>query len=414
MFGGASRLQQRGCLNFAATSTRITMSGPSHSRRAIQRSAAFLALALAAAGCASSGTTTDTAALRGVPMVPLPIDAQDFVEAAEGSYVVVDLDHNILRFMDGQRTVWEAPVGTGTGLRLRGDDGEWHFSTPTGVFEVKFKEEMPVWYLPDWYFVENDLPVPPQNSPSRRLPGQLGVAAVYLGEEIAIHGTDRPELLGQRVSHGCIRLENKFAQRLYHNVQVGTPIVIVGGEDLEDEPLFEVPPRSGRPEQAPDPLAGVSTDQLLSRLGAALDADRGTGTWVPLASRLITRGLRDDATALRGLLALAGRADNPVLDREYSTFLADAFSRGSLRVVVSLNRIDETARDRATSAIVSATMRLYAGALDDPQAPWPTRRLHNGMLGPEGQAGWESLLAAEESYRAGHRRVPLHGVPLSR
>lgn len=389
------------------------MSGPSLSRRERRGLTALLALSLVSAGCASSGAT-DSAALRGVPLEPLPVDAQDFVEAAEGSYVVVDLDENVLRFMDGQRVVWQAPVGTGTGLRLRGDDGEWHFSTPTGVFEVKFKEELPVWYLPDWYFVENDLPIPPQDSPSRRLPGQLGVAAVYLGEEIAIHGTDRPELLGQRVSHGCIRLENKFAQRLYHNVQIGTPIVIVGGEGLENEPLVDVPPRSGRAEKPADPLSGLSTDEILSRLGRALDADRGTGDWVPMASRLITRGLKDDATALRGLLALAGRAEDPTLDREYSTFLADAFSRGSLRVVVSLNRIEATARHRATAAIVSATMRLYAGSLDDPQAPWPTRRLHNGMLGPEGQAGWESLLAAEQAYRASFRRIPLHGVPLSR
>jgi hypothetical protein len=327
------------------------------------------------------------------------VSPEVFVDTASGKFVVVDLDKNVLSFMDGDRVLWEAPVGTGTGLRLQSEAGEWDFSTPRGVFQVKFKEEMPVWYLPDWYFVEKDLPIPPQNSPSRRLLNQLGVAAVYLSDEIAIHGTERPELLGQRVSHGCIRLENKYAQRLYHNVQIGTPIVIVGGEHLDREPPGPTTdPGAPRPRPA-DPLAGVSTDELLRRLDRHLAAGDRQGEWVPIASRLITRGLRDDAPALRGLLARAGTASNIPLNREYNTFLADAFSRGALRAVVSLTRIEEEARDRATRGIVEATMALYPGSALDERAPWPTRRFHPGVLGPEGRAGWESLLAAEESYR---------------
>ena len=73
-------------------------------------------------------------------------------------------------------------------------------------------------------------------------------------------------------------------------------------------------------------------------------------------------------------------------------------------MVVSLARIDEESRDRATKAIVAATMSLYAGTPFDERAPWPTERFHNGVLGPEGRAGWESLLAAEEDYRADLRR----------
>lgn len=334
-------------------------------------------------------------------MEALPVAPEVFVDTTSGAYVYVDLDTNILRFMHGDDVLWEAPVGTGTGLRLQSDDGEWHFSTPRGVFQVKYKEELPVWYLPDWYFVERDMAIPPDNHPSRRLEGQLGVAAVYLGEEIAIHGTDKPELLGQRVSHGCIRLENRFAQRLYHNVQIGTPIVIVGGEHLDDEPPGPTTdPGSPRP-RAADPLAGVSTEQILSRLEDRLEAGDTTGAWVPLASRLITRGLKDDATALRGLLALAGTAGTDELEREYETFLADVFSRGALRAVVSLARIDEEARERATRAIVRGTMVLYPGSMADERAPWPTRRIHHEMLGPEGLSGWEALLAQERGFRDG-------------
>ena len=369
-------------------------------RRPIFALPAAVPVLLGLAACSTAGM--DPASSPGPEagdLEQLPVSAEVFVDTATGKFALVDLDTNELRFMHGDEVLWRAPVGTGTGLELNSDAGDWLFTTPRGVFQVKFKEEMPAWYLPDWYFVEKDLPIPAQNAPERRLEGQLGVAAVYLSEEIAIHGTNRPELLGDRVSHGCIRLENRFAQRLYHNVQIGTPIVIAGGEHLDDLPPAETtdPGVPGPP--PPDPLAGVSTTTILERLGTTLEAGDTTGAWVPLASRLITRGLKDDADALRGILRLAGVVDTSALRREYATFLADAYSRGSLRTVVSLARIAEEDRDRATRAIVEATMALYSGTALDDRAPWPTRRLHAGILGPEGRAGWEALLEAEREYR---------------
>lgn len=362
------------------------------------RNCAALILTLFAGACATlrPGSYDDA---RSGPLEQLPVRAEEFVDTASGAFVLVDLDLNVLRFMDGDQVIWEAPVGTGTGLRLQSEENDWDFSTPRGVFQVKFKEEMPAWYLPDWYYVENDLPIPAQNAPSRRREGALGVAAVYLGEEIAIHGTERPELLGQRVSHGCIRLENRFAQRLYHNVQVGTPVVIVGGEELDKLPPPPTTDPGAAPPRKPDPLAGVPTSEILVRLDKLLEGNDTTGAWVPLVSRLITRGLKDDADALRGVLARAGTARSLSVNREYGTFMADAFARGSLRAVVSLTRIEPEARERATRSIVEATMALYPGSALDERAPWPTRRLHTSVLGPEGKAGWEALLDAEREYR---------------
>ena len=44
---------------------------------------------------------------------------------------------------------------------------------------------------------------------------------------VGIHGTTRPELLGQAVSHGCIRVDNRVATRLGRLAPLGTPIDIV-------------------------------------------------------------------------------------------------------------------------------------------------------------------------------------------
>jgi L,D-transpeptidase catalytic domain len=44
---------------------------------------------------------------------------------------------------------------------------------------------------------------------------------------VGIHGTDLPQLLGQAVSHGCIRVDNTVATRLHRLAPLGTPIDIV-------------------------------------------------------------------------------------------------------------------------------------------------------------------------------------------
>jgi lipoprotein-anchoring transpeptidase ErfK/SrfK len=47
------------------------------------------------------------------------------------------------------------------------------------------------------------------------------------GGVVGVHGTDTPELIGQAVSHGCVRLRNEDAMFLRTVVRVGTPVKIV-------------------------------------------------------------------------------------------------------------------------------------------------------------------------------------------
>jgi lipoprotein-anchoring transpeptidase ErfK/SrfK len=144
----------------------------------------------------------------------------------DGRYVVISLDEHRLYLMEQERVIWSAIVGTGTGTRLEGAGQKWDFSTPRGMFRVQLKEKNPVWNVPVWAFVERGEPLPPPGSPKWTEVGMLGTSAIYLEEDIAVHGTSRPELLGQSVSHGCIRMTNEAARRLYHEVDVGTPVII--------------------------------------------------------------------------------------------------------------------------------------------------------------------------------------------
>ena len=150
----------------------------------------------------------------------------------DGTYVVVHLAENRVFVFEGTRAIWSAPAGTGTGFRLDTGRHRWKFSTPKGMFRIQRMEKDPLWEAPDWHFIEKGVPIPPDNSPVRLMRGVMGSTAIYLGDGIAIHGTNQPGLLlnpdpeRRRVSHGCIRLTNEAARALMYQVDVGTPVLI--------------------------------------------------------------------------------------------------------------------------------------------------------------------------------------------
>jgi lipoprotein-anchoring transpeptidase ErfK/SrfK len=64
-------------------------------------------------------------------------------------------------------------------------------------------------------------------------PGAIGISASSevltgwtQGGPIAIHGTNRPDLIGQAVSNGCIRVPNDQLERLFDRTLSGTPVVV--------------------------------------------------------------------------------------------------------------------------------------------------------------------------------------------
>ena len=64
-------------------------------------------------------------------------------------------------------------------------------------------------------------------------PGAIGIAAYSevltgwtQGGPVAIHGTNRPDLIGQAVSNGCVRIRNDVLLRMFRVTLAGTPVVI--------------------------------------------------------------------------------------------------------------------------------------------------------------------------------------------
>ena len=148
--------------------------------------------------------------------------------ATEPVTLLVSISERTLTVHRGESTLHRFPVGVGTGERLDRAHGEdWDFATPTGVFEIGRKKKDPVWYAPDWYYVERGLSIPPAYSDERYQRGILGDYALYLSDEIAIHGTQNESSVGRASSHGCLRMRNADIAMVFPLVEVGTKVVIV-------------------------------------------------------------------------------------------------------------------------------------------------------------------------------------------
>jgi lipoprotein-anchoring transpeptidase ErfK/SrfK len=97
--------------------------------------------------------------------------------------------------------------------------GKQGWETPTGKFQVLQMLENPSWQHP-W----NGQIVPPGSDNPL---GRRWIGFWTDGERsIGFHGTPNEELVGQAVSHGCIRMRNNDVQALFDQVTIGTTVIV--------------------------------------------------------------------------------------------------------------------------------------------------------------------------------------------
>lgn len=140
-------------------------------------------------------------------------------------FILIDTAENRLYVRDGNQVILEAICSTGSGHRLIAGGQEWTFETPRGQFQILAREKNPVWRKPDWAFLEQGEPIP-QNEKNRIENGVLGNYALDLGHGYFIHGTLYTRLLGQNVTHGCIRLGEDDLASVVAMAPLGTQVFI--------------------------------------------------------------------------------------------------------------------------------------------------------------------------------------------
>jgi L,D-transpeptidase ErfK/SrfK len=104
--------------------------------------------------------------------------------------------------------------------------GRPQFPTPTGRFQINEMVENPD-------FLAFDFNNPKGKDRGRIAPGAnnplglrwIGFAFAH-GWQVGFHGTQKTEVLGQAVSHGCVRMSNPDVVAMFSKVKLGTPVIV--------------------------------------------------------------------------------------------------------------------------------------------------------------------------------------------
>lgn len=179
-----------------------------------------------------------------------------------------------------QRLYYYPSAGAAEPLSYPIGIGRQGWETPKGPTMVVAKREHPAWYPPA--SIREEKPELPMMIP----PGPdnpLGDFALYLGlPGYLLHGTNKPYGVGRRVSHGCFRLYPEDISRLFPEVAIGTPVLVVDQPVklgwFEGELYLEVHPQGSQIDEVeatgsftPRPLPDL--DEVLRR-AAGSEQDR--------------------------------------------------------------------------------------------------------------------------------------------
>jgi len=143
------------------------------------------------------------------------------------SYMVINTTKNKFLLYRNKKLMREGFCSSGSYKMLQTLEGRsWIFKTPKGKFWVQGKTTNPTWKRPDWAFVEEGLPIPPENDGSRYEYGVLGDYALSLGDGYLIHGTIYKRFIGMPVTHGCVRLNDDDLETIFNTLSIGSKVYI--------------------------------------------------------------------------------------------------------------------------------------------------------------------------------------------
>lgn len=134
------------------------------------------------------------------------IRADDVTLRTVTNHIVVELGSRTVSVLSGDDVLWSAPAAPGKASS----------PTPTGAFYVDAWAEPP----------------DPTGSYGRYQVSFSGFSEVHMSfaggsGQAAIHGTNRPELIGTPASNGCVRLSNDDVTELVRLVELGSPVTIL-------------------------------------------------------------------------------------------------------------------------------------------------------------------------------------------
>ncbi len=145
--------------------------------------------------------------------------------------IVVSIPDCRLALLEGDRVVriWATAVGSAS------------TPSPYGSYTIVNRLSRPTYYHPG-----KVVPPGPSNPLGTRW---LGLSLKGFG----IHGTNVPSSIGQKASHGCIRMRNRDIEELFALVEVGNAVEVFGERTPELARIF-----TPETQQIPEPVLTAS------------------------------------------------------------------------------------------------------------------------------------------------------------
>lgn len=142
------------------------------------------------------------------------------------SYIVINTTDNKFALYKNKKLIREGLCSSGANKILKSEKKTYVFKTPKGKFTINGKRKNPYWHRSDWDFIEQGLPVPPKDHPSRWEANVLGDYALDLVDGYMIHGTIYKRMMGMPVTHGCVRLGDDDLEIVYNTLNIGSKVYI--------------------------------------------------------------------------------------------------------------------------------------------------------------------------------------------
>lgn len=134
---------------------------------------------------------------------------------SKAAWLQVSKAHQELKVIDQGKTLAVFPVSTGATKR----------DTPSGSFRILTKVVAPRYAGSPHLGKRVYAPLEVHNPLGTRWM-QINAWHYQTGAMLGIHGTDEPELLGQAVSGGCVRMRNQDVEKLFEYLHPGMKVVI--------------------------------------------------------------------------------------------------------------------------------------------------------------------------------------------
>jgi L,D-transpeptidase ErfK/SrfK len=128
---------------------------------------------------------------------------------AKDTKVVVELKQRQVVVYRQDKVLFKYPVAV----------GQVGWETPIGTFKIIEMRRDPSWQHP----ITKEVVPPGEDNPlGERWIGFMAGEQMNIG----FHGTADESLIGQAVSHGCLRMRNRDVRTLFEQVSMGTPIEV--------------------------------------------------------------------------------------------------------------------------------------------------------------------------------------------